>query len=83
MYIKKITTYIKSIIINHIYNVIFIFVCMYLLKSLTMNMIQHEVNVLNSEFSFSLLNCCTTVKEPSLLYYLPIAGGRIAGFMFF
>ena len=26
----------------------------------------------NSEFSFSLTGCLTKVKEPSLLYYLPI-----------
>ena len=36
---------------------------------------------LNSEFSFSLTCCLTKAKEPSLLYYLLIAGGRIIGFI--
>ena len=34
---------------------------------------------LNSEFSF-LTSCLTKAEEPSLPYYLPIAGGRIIGF---
>ena len=34
---------------------------------------------LNSEFSFS--SCLTKAEEPSLPYYLPIAGGRIIGFI--
>ena len=32
---------------------------------------------LNSEFSFSKMGYYTKVKELSLPYYLPIAGGRI------
>ena len=36
---------------------------------------------LNSEFSFSLTSCFTKAEEPSLPYYLPIAGGRIIGFI--
>ena len=36
---------------------------------------------LNSEFSFSKTNCLTKAEEPSLPCYLPIAGGRIIGFM--
>ena len=36
---------------------------------------------LNSEFSFSLAGCHTKSKEPSLLYYLPITGGRMVGFI--
>ena len=36
---------------------------------------------LNSEFSFSQINCLTKAEEPSLPYYLPIAGGRIIGFI--
>ena len=36
---------------------------------------------LNSEFSFSLASCLTKTEEPSLPYYLPIAGGRIIGFI--
>ena len=34
---------------------------------------------LNSEFSFSLTSCLTKAEEPSLSYYLPIAGGRLRG----
>ena len=36
---------------------------------------------LNSEFSFSWTSCLTKAEEPSLTYYLPIAGGRIIGFI--
>ena len=36
---------------------------------------------LNSEFSFSYTSCLTKAEEPSLSYYLPIAGGRIIGFI--
>ena len=36
---------------------------------------------LNSEFSFSQTSCLTKAEEPSLSYYLPIAGGRIIGFI--
>ena len=36
---------------------------------------------LNSEFSFSLTGCLTKDEEPSLPYYLTIAGGRIIGFI--
>ena len=36
---------------------------------------------LNSEFSFSKTSRLTKAKEPSLPYYLPIAGGRIIGFI--
>ena len=32
---------------------------------------------LNSEFSFSKTSCLTKAEEPSLPYYLLIAGGRI------
>ena len=35
----------------------------------------------NSEFSFSETSCLTKAEEPSLSYYLPIAGGRIIGFI--
>ena len=36
---------------------------------------------LNSEFSFSETSCLTKAEEPSLPYYLPIAGGGIFGFI--
>ena len=38
---------------------------------------------LNSEFSFSYSSCLSKAEEPSLPYYLPIAGGRIIGFISF
>ena len=31
-----------------------------------------------TEFSFSKTSCLTMAEEPSLPYYLPIAGGRIS-----
>ena len=50
--------------------------------------IWHKVNFfkrsftgLNSEFSFSYTSCLTKAEEPSLPYYLPIAGGRQIGFI--
>ena len=42
---------------------------------------QQNLTRLNWEFSFSQTYWHTKVKEPSLLYYLPIAEGRIFGFM--
>ena len=36
---------------------------------------------LNSEFSFSWTSFLTKAEEPRLSYYLPIAGGRIIGFI--
>ena len=36
---------------------------------------------MNSEFSFSKTSCLTKAEELSLSYYLPIAGGRIIGFI--
>ena len=38
---------------------------------------------LNSEFSFSYTSCLTKAEEPSLPFYLPIAGGGIIGFPHF
>ena len=38
---------------------------------------------LKSEFSFSKTSCLTKAEDPSLPYYLPIAGGRIIGFISF
>ena len=35
----------------------------------------------NSEFSFSYTSFLTKAEEPSLSYYLSIAGGRIIGFV--
>ena len=36
---------------------------------------------LNSEFSFYYTSCLTKAEEPSLPYYLPLAGGGIIGFL--
>ena len=36
---------------------------------------------LNSEFSFSYTSCLAKAEEPCLPYYLPIAGGRIIGYI--
>ena len=45
----------------------------------TISIFKLSLTGLNSEFSFFLTSFHTKVKEPSLLYYLPIAGGRIVG----
>ena len=49
----------------------------------TRSVFKAEFNSLNSEFSFSLTSCLTTAEEPSLPYYLPIAGVIIIGFISF
>ena len=47
----------------------------------TRSVFKQSLTGLNSEFSFSSTNCPTKAEEPSLPYYLPIAGGRIIGFI--
>ena len=47
----------------------------------TRSIFKRSLSGLNSEFSFSLTSCLTKAEEPSLSYYLPIAGGRIIGFI--
>ena len=47
----------------------------------TMSNFKRSLTGLNSEFSFSQTSCLTKAKEPSLPYYLPIAGGRIIRFI--
>ena len=42
---------------------------------------QQSLTDLNSEYSFPQTSCLTKDEEPSLSYYLPIAGGRIIGFI--
>ena len=42
---------------------------------------KRSLTSLNSEFSFSSTSFLTKAEEPSLPYYLPIAGGRIIGFI--
>ena len=47
----------------------------------TRSIFKQSLTGLNSEFSFSLTSCLTKAEELSLSYYLPIAGGRIIGFI--
>ena len=47
----------------------------------TRSIFKRSLTGLNSEFSFSYTSCLTKAEEPSLPYYLPIAGGRIIGFI--
>ena len=47
----------------------------------TRSIFKWSLTGLNSEFSFSLISCLTKAEEPNLSYYLPIAGGRIIGFI--
>ena len=47
----------------------------------TRSIFKRSLTGLNSEFSFSLTSCLTKAEEISLPYYLPIAGGRIIGFI--
>ena len=57
----------------------------YIYQPLRSGRIWHKVNSkwsltgLNSEFSYT--SCLTKAEEPSMPYYLPIAGGRIIGFI--
>ena len=46
----------------------------------TRSFFKQSLTGLNSEFSF-YTSCLTKAEEPSLLSYLPIAGGRIIGFI--
>ena len=47
----------------------------------TRSIFKQSLTGFNSEFSFSKTSCLTKAEEPSLPYYLPIAGGRIIGFI--
>ena len=47
----------------------------------TRSVFKRSLTGLNSEFSFSSTSCFTKAEEPSLSYYLPIAGGWIIGFI--
>ena len=47
----------------------------------TRSIFKRSLTGLNSEFSFSLTSCLTKAEERSLPYYLPIARGRIIGFI--
>ena len=49
----------------------------------TRSIFKRSLTGFNSEFSFSYTSCLTKAEEPSLSYYLPIAGGRIIGFICF
>ena len=47
----------------------------------TRSIFKRSLTGLNSEFSFSYTSCPTKAEEPSLSYYLLIAGWRIIGFI--
>ena len=47
----------------------------------TRSIFKRSLTDLNSEFSFSSTSYFTKAEEPSLPYYLPLAGGRIIGFI--
>ena len=47
----------------------------------TRSIFNQSLTGLNSEFYFSLTSCLTKAEEPSVSYYLPIAGGRTFGFI--
>ena len=47
----------------------------------TRSIFKRSLKGLNSEFFFSEASCLTKAEETSLPYYLPIAGGRIIGFI--
>ena len=49
----------------------------------TRSIFKRRLTGLNSEFSFSKTSCLTKAEEPGLPCYLPIAGGRIIGFISF
>ena len=72
------STYVCSEIIRHYH--------IYPTPPLGQNMTQGQLfkrslTGLNSQFSFSKTSCLTKAEEPSLPYYLPIAGRRIIGFI--
>ena len=47
----------------------------------TKSVFKQSLTGLNSEFSFSYTSCLTKAEEFCLPYYLPIAGGKIIGFI--
>ena len=47
----------------------------------TRSIFKRSLTGLNSQLSFSKTSCLTKAEEPSLPCYLPIAGGRIIGFI--
>ena len=68
----------------HVHENIYIYIYIYVV--LCTSRMPHKVNFkakfnrFNSEFYFSYTGCHTKVKQPTLFYYLPIAGARILGF---
>ena len=72
----------KKIWYIHIFNLWTIHICIYPIpphkQDLTQgHLLKHSLPDLNSEFYFSLNSFHSQVKEPSLPFYLPIAGRRI------
>ena len=74
------------IILTFVYIYIYIYIFTYPFARVgydTWSVFKRSLTSLNSEFSFSKTSCLTKAEELSLPYYLPIAGGRIIGFMLF
>ena len=75
---------------NNSYPNIYIYIYIYIFTNpLHISRMRHKMNFklsltdLKSEFSFSKSTCHTKVEEISLPYYLPVAEGRILGFILF
>ena len=73
---------------THTHTHIYIYIYMYIITHPsarvgynTRSIFKRSLTGLNSEFSFSSTSCLTKAEETSLPYYLPIAGGRIIGYI--
>ena len=79
----------KNEVYIYIYLYVCVCVCMYVCVRVCLPIPPHHIRLnlcgiltgLNPEFSFSKASCHTKAKEPSLPLNLPIAGGRIIGFI--
>ena len=83
-FLKNISPYLLND--HHVYIYIYIYIYIFTNPSPRAgydmrSIFKQSLTGLNSEFSFSLTSCLTKAEEPSLSYYLPIAGGRIIGFI--
>ena len=79
--------YLENVFTNHIINTnTYLLLIIFTNRSAragynTRSIFKQSLTGLNSEFSFSWTSCLTKAEEFSLPYYLPIAGGRIIGFI--
>ena len=62
---------------------LYIYICIYIYQPLHTTRMQHKVNFYAVFNRFQYLGYHIKVKEPSLSYCLPIAGGKIVGFLTF